>query len=143
MIEAGGTRLAVGARRQREHNQRVHELSIALSLVELAAEKAAALGDVRVEALHLRLGARSGVVKDSLLFCFELAAQGTTLEGARLEIEDVPIAALCPRCEVEREPAAPWSLSCPVCETPLPAILRGNELELAALEVEENAAAHR
>jgi hypothetical protein len=34
----------------------VHELSIAVALVEMACEKAADLGDVRVDALHLRLG---------------------------------------------------------------------------------------
>ena len=41
-------------------NGRVHELSIAVSLVEMACEKAKGLGDVRVEALHLRVGALSG-----------------------------------------------------------------------------------
>jgi len=121
----------------------VHELSIAVSLVEIAAEKAASLGGVRVAALHLRLGPMSGVVKDSLLFCFDLAAQGSAIEGARLEIEEVPLTALCPRCAVERELSGPWNLSCPVCETPVPKILKGKELELTALEIEENAATHR
>lgn len=121
----------------------MHELSIAVSLVEVAAEQAAALGDVRVEALHVRLGALSGVVKESLLFCFDAAARGTALEGARLEIEEVPVAALCPRCGEERELPGAWSLQCPVCETPLPRLSRGRELELTSLEVEEHAAPHR
>ena len=76
---------------------------MAMSLVELACEKASGLGDVRVEALHLRLGALSGVVKEALLFSFDVAAEGTPVAGARLEIEDVPLTVRCPRCAVERE----------------------------------------
>lgn len=67
----------------------MHEMSIAMSLVELACEKAAALdGGPRVEALHLRIGSLSGVVPDALLFSFDLAAKGTAVEGARLEIDE-------------------------------------------------------
>ena len=120
----------------------MHELSIAMSLVEIACEKASGLGDVRVVALHLRLGALSGVVKEALLFSFEVAAAGTKVAGARLEIEDVPLTVICPRCAEERELAG-FPLACPVCETPTPQLLRGKDLELHALEVTENAAAHR
>jgi hydrogenase nickel incorporation protein HypA/HybF len=127
---------------QRGEGHSVHELSVAVSLVEMASEKAASLGDVRVEALHVRLGPLSGVVKESLLFCFDVAAEGTAVEGARLEIEEVPLTGFCPRCGAEREVAAAWSLGCPVCDTPV-RLLNGRELELAALEVEDNAAAHR
>ncbi len=120
----------------------MHELSIAISLVELACQKAEALGDVQVEALHLRLGALAGVVKDALLFSFELAAAGTAVAGARLEIEDVPLVAYCPSCAAERELDLAAGFECPVCDTPLPRLLRGRELELRALEVREHAASH-
>ena len=40
----------------------MHELSLAMSLVDVACEKAQTLGDVRVEALHVRLGPYCGVV---------------------------------------------------------------------------------
>lgn len=121
----------------------MHELSIALSLVEAASEKAESLGCARVEALHVRVGPLSGVVKDALLFCFDVAAQGSAVEGARLEIEEVPLVALCPQCAVERQLAGPWSLRCPVCATPVPALVSGKELELVALEVEDEATANR
>jgi len=120
----------------------VHELSVAVSLVEAACEKASGLGDVRVDAVHLRLGALSGVVKDALLFSFDVASQGTPLAGSRLEIEDVPLTVLCPLCAEERVLAG-FPLECPVCQTPTPQILRGRDLELHALEVTENAASNR
>jgi hydrogenase nickel incorporation protein HypA/HybF len=116
----------------------VHELSIAISLVEIACEKAAELGGAKVEALHLKLGPLSGVVKDALLFSFEVASKDTAIEGARLEIEDVPLTVRCVRCDAERELPEPY-LICPVCGEPTPEILRGRELELSALEVMDHA----
>jgi hydrogenase nickel incorporation protein HypA/HybF len=120
----------------RGHNGGVHELSVAVSLVEIACEKASTLGDVQVEALHLRLGALSGVVREALLFSFELAAKDTRVAGARLEIDDVPLTVLCPKCGEKRElPGFP--LVCPVCDTPTPEVVGGRDLELTALEIRE------
>jgi hydrogenase nickel incorporation protein HypA/HybF len=123
-------------------NDRVHELSIAVSLVEMACEKAKGLGDVRVEALHLRLGALSGVVREALEFSFDIAAEGTGVAGARLLITEVPLTVLCPSCAVERElPGFP--LVCPTCDTPTPQVVGGRDLELTAMEVSEHAAPDR
>jgi len=117
----------------------MHELSIAVRLVDIACEKAAALGDVRVDAVHVRLGPFSGVAKEALSFCFDSAAFGSAIEGARLEIEEVPVVAFCPRCSAERQLAGPQHLCCPVCGEATPAILAGGELELTALEVTDHA----
>jgi len=117
----------------------VHELSVAMSLVEAACDKADALGEVRVEAVCIRVGALSGVVKEALSFCFEAASKGTPIEGARLEIEDVPATILCPRCCVERQLASIQHRRCPVCDAPTPDVIGGGELELTALEVSDYA----
>lgn len=58
----------------------MHELSIALSLVDLAQEEAERLG-ARVCALHLRIGALAGVVPEALLASCEMACAATPLEG--------------------------------------------------------------
>lgn len=114
----------------------MHELSIALSLIDLATEQAAKLAPGRrVEALHLRLGAMSGVVEEALRFSFDLAARGTEVDGSRLVIERVPLIVYCPRCEGEREPSSSYTLICPDCQTPAPEVRHGRELELKALEV--------
>jgi len=114
-----------------------------MSLVEVACEKAAELGGVRVEALRLRLGQLSGVVREALLFSFDLAAEGTPIQGARLEIEDVPVVVFCPGCSAERPLPSLQSFRCPVCGAPTPEVVHGRELELFALEVAGNAAADR
>ena len=121
----------------------MHELSIALSLVEVACEEAVRLGAVRVAALHLRLGPLSGVVREALEFSFELAAADTAIAGAKLLIEEVPISVLCPVCDEERRIESPQHFHCPVCGTPTPDVVHGRELELVAMEVDEDAAANR
>jgi hydrogenase nickel incorporation protein HypA/HybF len=114
----------------------MHELSIAMGIVEAALEESHRRG-VQVSAVHLRLGGLSGVVKDALLFSYEIACQDTPLAGSRLIIEDVPVAVFCPQCQEKRVLESVQLFVCPVCGEPTPEVLQGKELEVFALEVEE------
>jgi hydrogenase nickel incorporation protein HypA/HybF len=113
----------------------MHELSIALSLLDLVEEEADRRG-VRVAAVHLRLGSLSGVVRDALVSAFELAREGTSQGQANLVIEEVPVVVSCPRCAAPKMPESAWVLCCPTRGTPTPEILSGRELEVVALEIE-------
>jgi hydrogenase nickel incorporation protein HypA/HybF len=115
----------------------MHELSIAMSMIEMAAEEAARRGGVQVSAIHLRLGSLSGVVKEALLFSYEVACEGTTLEGSRLVIEEVPVMVYCPSCREETEIISIQQFCCAVCHAPASQVVRGRELEVVALEIEE------
>ncbi|MDI3328068.1 MAG: hydrogenase maturation nickel metallochaperone HypA [Alicyclobacillaceae bacterium] len=115
----------------------MHELSIAHSLVELAAEEAERLGLRRVRALYLKLGVLSGVVKEALQFSFDIVTEGTSLEGADLVIEDVPVVVYCPRCQEARTLPEPMPMRCPVCGTRTADVRQGREMELYALEGDE------
>lgn len=112
----------------------MHELSIAMSVVEVAAEEAERHGG-RVAAVHLKVGALAGVVAGALRSAFELAREGSPLAGAELVIEEVPVAVYCPVCATERVVAFP-QLVCPDCDAPAPDVVRGRELEVVALELE-------
>jgi len=114
----------------------MHELSIAMSIVETAQEEAERRG-VRVTAVHLRLGALSSVVKDALFFSYEMACRDTPLAGSRLVVEDLPVVVFCPRCEAKRPLTTVQCFECPECGTPTGDIVQGKELEVFALEVEE------
>jgi hydrogenase nickel incorporation protein HypA/HybF len=116
----------------------MHELSIAMSLVELACDEARRVEDTTVRAVHIRLGALAGIVRQPLVFSFDVAKQGTPISTARLEIEDVPVTVWCPRCGAERELLNIQSRRCPMCDTPTPRILRGEELELFAIEIDDD-----
>jgi hydrogenase nickel incorporation protein HypA/HybF len=114
----------------------MHELSIAMSIVELAEEEAERRG-VQIDAVHLKLGALSGVVKGALLSCFEMACENTRLQGSRLVVEEVPVVIFCPSCRVQRPISSVQSFRCPECGTPCPEIVQGKELEVVALEIQE------
>jgi hydrogenase nickel incorporation protein HypA/HybF len=115
----------------------MHELSIAMGIVEAAAEEAE-LRHAKVSAVHLKLGALSGVVKDALLFSYEIACQDTPLAGSKLVIEDIPVAVFCARCQKTHTLASLQSFTCPDCGTPTMDIRQGKELEVFALEIEEH-----
>ena len=114
----------------------MHEFSIAMGIVEAAMEEAQQR-HVQVSAVHLRLGALSGVVKDALLFSYEVACQDTPLEGSRLLIEEVPVAVFCPYCKAKRVLESVQLFACPECGAPAGEVLQGKELEVFALEVDE------
>lgn len=114
----------------------MHELSIAMGIVEAATDEAQRRG-VQVSAVHLRLGALSGVVKDALLFSYEVACQDTALAGSRLIVEDVPVTIFCAECKEMRVLGSLQSFACPECGAPTMDIRQGKELEVFALEVQE------
>jgi hydrogenase nickel incorporation protein HypA/HybF len=114
----------------------MHELSIALSIVEGAVEAMEREGGSRVYVVHLKLGPLSGVAKDALNFSYDLACEGTPLEGSRLVIEDVPVVVLCPNCKVEQPLASIQRFCCPMCGTATPDVIQGRELEITGLEVD-------
>jgi hydrogenase nickel incorporation protein HypA/HybF len=64
----------------------MHELSIAVNIVDGVLEEAARHGCAQVCAVHLRLGPLSGVDQDALLFAYPMACEGTILENSCLEI---------------------------------------------------------
>ncbi len=113
----------------------MHELSIALSIVDMATEEAERQGG-RVAAVHLRLGPLSGVVKEALRSAYGLAREGTALATAELVVEDVPLVGYCRACDAARPLPSVWELRCPECGGPTPEIVSGRELEVFALEVE-------
>ena len=113
----------------------MHELSIALSILDLVAEEAERRGG-RIAAVYLRLGPLSGVVRDALATAYDLAREGTPAAQAELVIEDVPVVAYCPACAAEQPIASVQELRCPACGAPTPEVVRGRELEVVALEIE-------
>jgi hydrogenase nickel incorporation protein HypA/HybF len=114
----------------------MHELSIALSILEMAEEEAERRGARRVVGIHLKLGALSGVAPDALRSAYELASETSALQGAALVVEEVPVVAHCARCAVDRAVVSATQLCCSVCGAATPQVVAGRELEVVALEIE-------
>jgi hydrogenase nickel incorporation protein HypA/HybF len=114
----------------------MHELSIAMSIVEMAEEEAQRHGG-QVLAIHLKLGALSGVVKEALLSSYEMACEDTPLAGCRLIIEEVPIVVFCGHCLAHRGLSSAQWFCCPECGTPTSEVVHGKELEVVSLEIQQ------
>jgi hydrogenase nickel incorporation protein HypA/HybF len=92
---------------------------------------------VKIGAVHLELGALSGVVAEALLFSYETACRGTRLEGSQLVIKEVPIEVYCPACKTQRTLTSMQWFCCPECGTPTADVIHGKELAITALEVRD------
>ena len=113
----------------------MHELSIALSILDMAAE-VAGRHEGRVVAVRVQLGPLSGVQKDALGWAFDLAKEGTPLANAELVVTETTLSAYCPACSAVRTLQSGYELCCPVCGGPTPEIKTGRELEVVALEID-------
>jgi hydrogenase nickel incorporation protein HypA/HybF len=109
----------------------MHELSIAQAIVDVAARHA---GGRRVERVQVRIGHLRQVVPSALAFSFELCAHGTAVDGAELEIEHVPIGAVCRSCGADSELDG-FPLACPACGGMAVDVVRGEELQVESLEL--------
>ncbi len=110
----------------------MHELSIAESVVEVAARHARGR---RVAAVELSVGHLRQVVPSALVFAFELLARGTPVEGAELRMEEVPAAGDCRTCGATT-PLPEFPLTCRHCGGVDVEVTRGEELSVDSLELE-------
>jgi hydrogenase nickel incorporation protein HypA/HybF len=108
----------------------VHELAITESVVEAVSGR---LPDARITCVHLEIGALSGVVADSVRFCFDLVTEGTNLAGARLEISEPAGLCRCRVCGAEFEADRAFAL-CP-CGSVEIEIISGQELKIRSVQV--------
>ncbi|HUA28587.1 MAG TPA: hydrogenase maturation nickel metallochaperone HypA [Streptosporangiaceae bacterium] len=108
----------------------MHELAITEGVVDAVTER---LPDVRITCVRLEIGALSGVVADSVRFCFDLVTEGTNLEGARLEITETAGCCHCKVCGQDFEPDGPIAI-CP-CGSIEVKVLAGQELKISSVQV--------
>ena len=109
----------------------MHELSITHSIVNIVVEHAAGRPVRRVK---LQIGKLSGVQPDAVRFCFDLCAQGTVAEGARLEVEEPPGQGRCQRCERLIELEFPLAV-CNCAERAPLTLCSGQELLVKEMEL--------
>ena len=119
----------------------MHELSIACSIVETVEENLPP-GNSRAIRVFVRIGKMSGVVKDALLFSFEIATQDTRVEGTALEIEEVPVIVYCEKCCKNSELDNPPIFRCEYCGELTGNLVQGKEMEPVSIEIEDGKTAN-
>ncbi len=114
----------------------MHELSIAQSIADAVEAKASECHATHVKGVRLKIGEASGIVLDSLTFCFEmLASLVPVLAGAQLWVEAPPHRARCRHCASDF-PVVNYIAQCPTCKEWSTEIISGTELEIVHMEIE-------
>jgi hydrogenase nickel incorporation protein HypA/HybF len=114
----------------------MHELSIALSVLDLVEEEAARRDGAVVKAVHVKLGPLSGVVTEALRSAYNLARDGTTLSNCELVLEEVPLMVHCAPCGADSPAPSIQNICCSRCGAADVSVIGGRELEISALEIE-------
>ena len=112
----------------------MHEMSIAQNVIRAVEAEAQKLEFERVLSVRLRIGRFSAILPDSLSFCFEILAEGTKLQNARLDILTVDPVWKCTECDTPADPEAADG-ACDACGGALK-MVGGNDLVIEAFEVE-------
>lgn len=113
----------------------MHELSIAMSIVEIAEENARTANTSVINEIELDIGTQSGVVLDALEFAMQSAVQGTMLSNAKVVFNSIPAKAVCAQCQNKfyiKDLFEP----CPECGNPFCEIIQGKELKVKSLKAE-------
>ena len=113
----------------------MHEVSIMSEALRMAVDAAKSAGATRVVKLRLRIGSLSGVVPEAMQFAFDVVCRDTMAAGARLEIQAVPAACWCGKCQAEFE-CADFFNECPRCHNFSGELRRGREMDIASVETE-------
>ena len=115
----------------------MHELSIAISIVDTAIDQANQASADRVSEVELDIGMLSGIEYESLEFALGVASKDTILEETLFRINRVEPVAECPSCQHLYAPDGVYS-HCPECKEPGIRLIRGTELQIKSLLVEQN-----
>jgi hydrogenase nickel incorporation protein HypA/HybF len=113
----------------------MHELSIALSIVELAEEEARKANASVISKVEVEIGTMAGIETDALLFAWDAAIQGTMAEKAELFIQTIQAEAHCLECG-KNFPAENFFVQCPDCGSYRYEITKGKELRISSLMVD-------
>ncbi|TFH25917.1 MAG: hydrogenase maturation nickel metallochaperone HypA [Bacteroidia bacterium] len=115
----------------------MHELSIAISIVDTVLKQAEAASAGPVSEVNLDIGVFSGIEFESLKFSLDVATKGSILEKTVFNIHRVEAVAECPTCHHLYTPERVFS-HCPECSQPGIRLIRGTELQIKSLLVEQN-----
>ena len=114
----------------------MHELSIAMSVIESLKGEARRRPGAKFTKVGLRIGELAGIDKDALTFGFEALVKETDWQALALDIESVPRRQRCPRCNLTFA-VKDYEFACPNCGELETICAGGDELDIAYVELEE------
>jgi hydrogenase nickel incorporation protein HypA/HybF len=120
----------------RSNSAGMHELGIAQNILEIVQQSVTEEQIPAVRWIRIRVGQLSGIVPDSLEFCFQAIVSDTAMQSAGLAIEQMPTVFRCKKCNY-RFQVNDLEYLCQECKSPDLEILSGKELDIVEIELEE------
>ena len=117
----------------------MHEMSIAASMIDIVREELSKHGATKLHMIRVGHGVLSNLVPESMHFAFEVQTKGTDLDGAILELREIPITVACGECGKEFQPEGKdlFDMPCPDCGRRYAhKVLTGKELLVEHIEAE-------
>lgn len=111
----------------------MHELSIAVSIVEIVEEQTEAPAGIQVSEVELDIGAMSGVVIEALQFALDEAIKSSIMESAKITINKIPGKLKCLACSHEFEPED-FITPCPKCGHLYSDVISGKEMKIKKIK---------
>ncbi len=112
----------------------MHELSIAMGIVDIAQKEIDKVNATKVDLIELEIGTLAGIEFDALDFVWFSAVKGTVLENAVKKINVIHGEAKCSDCDVFFKLDNIYD-ACPNCNSYLKGVTKGKELLVKSLEV--------
>jgi hydrogenase nickel incorporation protein HypA/HybF len=113
----------------------MHEVSIALNVLEIVEKKCRESGCRTIESVRLRVGRASSVAPEALTFALDVVKENTLAKNAKFFIEEIPLGGSCRQCGRRFETEERYILECPLCGSRSFQIEKGYELEVVEMEV--------
>ncbi len=114
----------------------MHELSIAISIVDIATRQAETASALSVSRVELDIGTMSGIEYESLKFALSVAVKDSILEGTEFRINRIEPLCECLTCTHLFIPNGLFG-QCPECGEKNTSLIRGKELQIKSLLVEQ------
>jgi len=112
----------------------MHELSIANDILTIIRQNVPQDELNNVEYINVKIGDMSGVVAESLEFCFQAIIPETELSNAKLVIEKIPFAVKCNSCGSESTNEF-GIRACSVCNSADTTLISGLEMQVTEAEL--------
>ena len=110
----------------------MHELSYVLKIIDCALQCAKENDLKEVKELSVEVGAMTGALPEYLNMYFKKAALNTCLEGAKLNITNIPVLAEC-RCGNIYKPEKENGYCCTKCGDPSGRIVQGRDIVVVSV----------
>jgi hydrogenase nickel incorporation protein HypA/HybF len=111
----------------------MHETAVVEGLMRILTKQARDNNIGRILSVRVKVGRLRGLDNRQLRLCFEMFAEGTLADGARLDLEDVPVTAKCRTCGTQFEVIG-YRFVCSNCEGNDAEVLSGRELFIESFE---------